>query len=53
MEFNGHNYFYGNIGGGITLMNARLNVRGELLFKSNVAIFGGGIAMDDTCLVSY
>lgn len=53
VELSGCNKFDGNIGGGITLMNARLNVRGELLLLNNVAMFGGGIAMDDSCLVSY
>ncbi len=27
-------------------------MRGELLLLNNEAIFGGGIAMDDSCLVS-
>ena len=52
VTLSGCNHFEENIGGGITLMNARLNVRGELLFLNNLAMFGGGIAMDDSCLVS-
>ena len=52
MEFTGYNHFIGNLGGGITLLNARLSVRGELLLLENEASFGAGIAMDDSCLVS-
>ena len=52
VELKGRNCFVGNLGGGITLLNARLSVTGELLLLSNVAMFGGGIAMDDSCLVS-
>ena len=53
MELTGRNSFVRNLGGGITLLNARLSVTGELLLLSNVAMFGGGIAMDDSCLVSF
>ena len=42
----------GNLGGGITLLNARLSVRGQLLLLNNEAMFGGGITLDDSCLVS-
>lgn len=52
MEFSGYNHFVGNLGGGVSLLNSRLDVRGELLLLNNVAMFGGGIAMDDSCLVS-
>lgn len=51
MDLSGRNHFEANIGGGIALMNARLNVKGELFFLNNLAMFGGGIAMDDSCLV--
>ena len=50
--FKGYNYFIRNIGGGITLLNTRMEASGKLLFDSNRAVFGGGIAMDDRCLVS-
>lgn len=34
------------------LLNTRMQAHGSILFKSNNAIFGGGIMMDDRCLVS-
>ena len=52
MNFIGSNIFIGNTGGGITLLNTRITVVGELLLESNTAMVGGGIAMEDTCLVS-
>ena len=51
--FLGHNYFIRNRGGGITLLNTRMQANGTVVFDSNVAVFGGGIAMDDRCLVSH
>ena len=53
-NFSGYNHFEGNIGGGITLLNTRMQVStgATLLFLRNRAVFGGGIAMDDRCLVS-
>ena len=50
--FWGRNYFIRNRGGGITLLNTRMQANGTLLFDSNVAVFGAGIAMDDRCLVN-
>ena len=52
--FFGYNTFEGNTGGGITLLNTRMTVRNgsTLLFLRNTAVFGGGISMDDRCLVS-
>lgn len=35
------------------LLNTRMVVNGEMLFANNKATFGGGITMDDRCLVSY
>ena len=52
IEFRGYNHFVDNVGGGIILLNAQMNVSGELLLLNNKAMFGAGIAMDDTCLVS-
>ena len=49
--FSGFNNFTGNIGGGITLLNTRMEASGSLWFEGNRAVFGGGIAMDDRCLV--
>ena len=51
VEFQGHNHFCGNRGGGVTLLNTILTARGTILFESNSATFGGGLAMDDRCLV--
>lgn len=51
--FSGNNTFVSNKGGGITLHNTRLQASGTLLFEKNEAVFGGAIAMDDRCLVSY
>ena len=48
----GHNRFYGNRGGGITLLNTILKAVGSILFEGNSATFGGGLAMDDRCLVT-
>ena len=50
-EFTHENIFTGNIGGGIMLLNTRMLAKGTLLFDSNKAMFGGGIMMDDRCLV--
>lgn len=52
--FSGSNHFESNIGGGITLLNTRMTVttNSSLLFLRNRAVFGGGISMDDRCLVS-
>lgn len=51
--FSGNNTFISNKGGGITLHNTRLQASGTLLFEKNEAVFGGAIAMDDRCIVSY
>lgn len=50
--FEDYNRFLSNIGGGIMLLNTRMVVSGEMLFADNTATFGGGITMDDRCLVS-
>lgn len=50
--FKGSNHFIGNKGGGITLLNTIMRASGTILFLDNVATFGGGLAMDDRCLVS-
>ena len=48
----GTNYFRRNVGGGITLLNTQMDVYGVVILDSNTADFGGGLAMDDRCLVS-
>ncbi len=52
-EFTDTNTFTNNVGGGIMLLNTRMLAKGTLLFDSNTAMFGGGIMMDDRCLVCY
>ena len=49
--FYGANHFIDNVGGGITLLNTRMQASGTLRFERNTAVFGGGMAMDDRCLV--
>ncbi len=34
------------------LLDSRLNLIGDLMLKENEAMFGGGISIDDSCLVS-
>ena len=34
------------------LLNTRMQASGDMLFDRNNAAFGGGIMMDDRCLVS-
>lgn len=53
VTFTGVNNFTNNSGGGITLLNTKMDAHGEMNFINNSAVFGGGIAMDDRCLVSY
>ena len=50
--FEGTNIFINNTGGGIMLLNTRMQASGVMLFEGNSAVFGGGIMMDDRCLVS-
>ncbi|CAI7990699.1 hypothetical protein GBAR_LOCUS524 [Geodia barretti] len=51
ITFQGTNRFLGNLGGGVTLLNTQMRASGVLEFDSNTAVFGGGIAMDDRCLL--
>ena len=53
LEFRGQNSFLNNLGGGLVMINSRVRVQGELLFQGNRATFGGGIGMDDSCLVCF
>ena len=53
VTFRGVNNFTNNIGGGITLLNTRMDAYDCMNFINNTAVFGGGIAMDDRCLVGY
>ena len=49
--FYGNNYFARNMGGGITLLNTRMQANGAMQFINNTAVFGAGVAMDDRCLL--
>ena len=52
ITFGGTNRFLSNVGGGVTLLNTQMKASGVLVFDKNTAVFGGGIAMDDRCLVT-
>lgn len=46
------NKYIKNTGGGITLLNSRVDVNGRIEFHDNQAVFGGGFALSGRCLVS-
>lgn len=50
--FEGTNTFTGNSGGGIVLVLARMDSRGNLWFQNNSALDGAGVLMQEHCLVS-
>ena len=43
----GHNLFARNVGGAVTLLQARLDIFGSVLFQDNVAEDGGGVKLVD------
>ena len=47
----GTNIFERNEGGGISLMQSRVDVGGTVRFIENSAMNGGGLALEDQCLV--
>ena len=51
IHLGGFNHFISNKGGGISLLNSQMTVAGELLMDSNSATYGGGMSLDDICLV--
>ena len=51
ITLNGSNYFVNNTGGGVTLLNTQMDAYGTIVMDDNTAAFGGGLAMDDRCLV--
>ena len=51
ITFYGINTFNNNFGGGLSLLSSRMDVRGNLTFNNNTAVFGGGIAMSGRSLV--
>lgn len=51
VEADGYNAFNWNVGGGVTLLNSRIDVKGHIDFYNNTAVFGGGFALSGRCLV--
>ena len=51
ISLNGTNIFERNEGGGISLMQSRVDVGGTVLFLENTAVTGGGMALEDQSLV--
>ena len=51
LTFLGSNTFHKNIGGGTSLLSSRMDVRGEVVFDFNTAVFGAGVAMSGRSLV--
>ena len=53
VEIEGYNNkFIRNIGGAVTLLNTRVDVKDRVEFYKNEAVFGGGLALSGRCLVS-
>jgi predicted outer membrane repeat protein len=52
VTLNGSNVFRNNSGGAITLLNTQMDAFGEVVMDGNTAAFGGGLAMDDRCLLN-
>ena len=53
LSFHGNNTFISNEGGGTSLLSSRMDVRGQVTFDRNSAVFGAGVAMSGRSLVSY
>ena len=51
ISLSGINVFTRNEGGGISLMQSRVDVGGAVHFIENSALVGGGMALEDQCLV--
>ena len=51
ISLSGTNVFKSNEGGGISLMQSRVDVGGTVLFLENTAVAGGALALEDQCLV--
>ena len=51
ISLSGTNVFKRNEGGGISLMQSRVDVSGTVHFIENSAEFGGGMALENQCLV--
>ena len=53
ISLSGTNEFRRNEGGGISLMQSRVDVGGAVHFIKNSAVVGGGMALEDQCLVMH
>ena len=51
ISLSGTNVFRKNKGGGVSLMQSRVDVGGAVHFIENSAVIGGGMALEDQCLV--
>lgn len=51
ISLSGINVFKRNEGGGVSLMQSRVDVSGTAYFIENSALSGGGLALEDQCLV--
>ena len=51
ISLSGTNVFESNEGGGISLMQSRVDVGGTVLFLNNTAVAGGGLVLEDDSLV--
>ena len=52
VTFEGTNIFSGNMGGAVTLITTRMNLKGKILFENNHAGEGGAVTLVDRALVS-
>lgn len=51
ISFYGNSSFISNQGGGVSLLSSRMDVRGNVVFDGNTAVFGAGVAMSGRSLV--
>ena len=51
MQFEGTNLFTENTGGGVALLQTRMDIAGNLRFQNNTALTGGGIKMQEQSVV--
>ena len=52
ITFYGSSSFIANQGGGVSLLSCRMDVRGNVTFDGNTAVFGAGVAMSGRSLVN-
>ena len=53
VSLSGANVFKRNMGGAVSLMQSRVDVNGTVHFIENSAVNGGGLALEDQCLVHF